>query len=593
LAIGVRGKLFGLSVLLIVSVVLASGAFLEAELRELLEKQVEAQILAQARTARLALSSLSDAESSEIDALAERLGEASKARVTVIARDGRVLGDSQVPLESLGELENHAARPEVVAALRDGVGLARRYSTTVHADLLYVALPFPEAGEPRGVVRLAMEFAHVDREVGRLRFAMLLAGAVGLVVAVLMSGVAAELISRAFRVMVENARALAHRERSDRIDASRRDELGGLAGSFNTMADELEQAVSSLAAERDRLQTTLEHMHDAVLLLDSTDRLALANPAALRLLGISERAFDKPIIEVLRVPELAEMIEHARAGASGAREFELPAPRSRTLEVHAAPMPRMEGSLLVMHDVTEVRRLERVRRDFVANVSHELRTPVSVIQANAETLIDGALRDTAHAHGFIDAIHRNAERLGRLIADVLELSRIEAGVAHLTLGPVMVKAAMTAAVDALAEQVGARGITISVEADDGIALRADPAALGQILGNLLDNAVKYATEGGRVCVRASVDEESEDTVRIEVEDDGPGIDRHHRKRVFERFYRVDAGRSRQLGGTGLGLSIVKHLVEAMSGRVGVEPASNRGSIFWVELPRDVPSQVSS
>ena len=590
MTIGVRGKLFALSILLIASAVLASGWFLEVQLRELLERRLEGELMGQARMAQMALTLSRD---QEMDALADRLGESSGARVTIMALDGKVVGDSQVAADQLSALENHASRPEMVAALRDGTDVVRRYSTTVHGDLMYTALLFPNREAPRGVVRLAIPLASVDEAVARLRFVIVLAAAIGLAVAVLMSGLASEIMSRTLRVMVDNARSLARGERTDRIDASRRDELGRLAGSFNRMADELEQAFSSLAAERDRLQTILEHMHDAVLLLDSGDRLAMANTAAFKLLGLSERALGKPIVESMRVPALAEMVEHARGGASGSREIELPPPRTSRLEVRAAPMPRMKGSLLIMQDVTEVRRLERVRRDFVANVSHELRTPVSVIRANAETLMNGALDDAERAPGFVEAIHRNAERLGRLIADLLDLSRIEAGAVKLTLGPVMVRSAVTSSVDALAERARARQVTVEIAAEEGIAVRADVVALGQILANILDNAIKYAPERGHVWVRASPDEESQDTVRIEVEDDGPGIDPRHRKRVFERFYRVDPGRSRELGGTGLGLSIVKHLAETMAGRVGVDPAENRGTIFWVELPREVPPRPPS
>ena len=590
MTIGVRGKLFALSILLIASAVLASGWFLEVELRALLERRLEGELMGQTRMAQMALTLSRD---QELDALADRLGESSGARVTIMTLDGKVVGDSQVAADQLSTLDSHASRPEMIAALRDGKGIVQRYSTTVHGELMYTALPFPDLQAPRGVVRLAIPLSSVDEAVGRLRFVILLAAAIGLAVAVLMSGLASEIMSRTLRAMVEKARSLARGERTDRIDASRRDELGRLAGAFNRMADELEQAFSSLAGERDRLQTILEHMHDAVLLLDSGDRLAMANTAAFKLLGLSERAVGKPIVESMRVPALAEMVEHARAGASGSREIELPPPRASRLEVRAAPMPRMKGSLLIMQDVTEVRRLERVRRDFVANVSHELRTPVSVIRANAETLMNGALDDRERAPAFVEAIHRNAERLGRLIADLLDLSRIEAGAVKLTLGPVMVRSAVTSAVEALAERARARHVKVDIAAEEGIAVRADGMALGQILANILDNAIKYAPERGHVWVRASLDEESEDTVRIEVEDDGPGIDPRHRKRVFERFYRVDPGRSRELGGTGLGLSIVKHLAESMAGRVGVDPAEKRGTVFWIELPREVPPRPPS
>jgi two-component system phosphate regulon sensor histidine kinase PhoR len=592
LTIGVRGKLFIVSILLIASAVLASGAFLETQLRDLLRRQLEHQLLQQAKTTQVALSLAHAEELADVDTLTDQLGESADARVTIIALDGRVLGDSELTPEAIGALDNQGQLPEVLGALRDGVAVAQRYSATVRGELLYAAVAYPDGGAPRGIVRLAIPLSDIDQAVGRLRLLMLLAAAVGLAVAVFMSGLASELMTRTVRRLVDNARAITRGERSERIDASRRDELGRLAGSFNRMADELEQAVSSLTAERDRLQIILEHMHDAVLVLDADERLAIANRAAFKLLGLKERDIGRPLLDAVRLPALNEMVERARGGVSGSTEIELPPPRSRQLEVHAAPLPRMGGSLVVLHDVTEVRRLERVRRDFVANVSHELRTPVSVIRANAETLLAGALDDRERGPGFVQAIHRNAERLSRLIADLLDLSRVEAGAVELTLQPVMAKVAVEATVESFNPRARARDIEIQTAVDELLAVRADVNALGQILGNILDNALKYTPDKGRVILRAVLDEESEDTVRLEVEDSGPGIEPHHRKRVFERFYRVDPGRSRELGGTGLGLSIVRHLAESMGGRVGVDAAPKRGSIFWVELAREVPPQSS-
>ena len=233
-----------------------------------------------------------------------------------------------------------------------------------------------------------------------------------------------------------------------------------------------------------------------------------------------------------------------------------------------------------MHDMTEIRRLERVRRDFVANVSHELRTPITVIRANAETLLDGALDDRERGPKFVEAMHRSAERLTRLVADLLDLSRIEAGHYVTELQPVSVARVVEGILEGLEGKAIERQIEIAADVDDRLEVEAASMGLSQVLQNLLDNAIKYTPTGGHIVVRTRA---TEDVVRIEIEDDGPGIEPHHRERIFERFYRVDTGRSRAMGGTGLGLSIVRHLAEQMNGRVGVEPGARRGSVFWVEL----------
>jgi two-component system phosphate regulon sensor histidine kinase PhoR len=441
----------------------------------------------------------------------------------------------------------------------------------------------------RGVIRAGIPLAEVEETTARLRFMLALAAALGLTIAVLMSAIASELMSRALRTLVAGARAVARGEQDGRIEFTSQDELGRLAGSFNRITEELNQTVADLGAERDRLQTILERMHDGVIALDADDRITLANSAAGRMVRIRESDIGRQLLEVVRAPELVEIVERSQQGIAGAAEFGVQGARERVIFAHAAPLRQVGGTVIVLHDVTEVRRLETVRRDFVANVSHELRTPVSVIRANAETLLTGALDDQQRAPAFVGAIHRNAERLSNLIADLLDLSRIEAGALKTNLGPIMVHEAVGAAVDAQRSRAEKRGIHLHLEVTDNLAVRADRIALSQILQNLLDNAIKFSQDSGDVRVRAMTDEEEEETVRIEVEDDGPGIAPAHRKRVFERFYRVDAGRSRDLGGTGLGLAIVKHLADSMGGRVGVSPAPDRGSVFWVELPREVPT----
>ncbi len=575
--IGVRGKLFAVSVFLILAAVLGSGLFLRAQLRSRLEARIEEELTRDAHATRELIAETHTNSIGVYDDLAVHIGAAVASRVTVIGPNGEVLGDSELKRTDVARAENHGNRPEVVAALAHGKGVARRYSTTVQAYQLYVAVPADVLGG-LGVVRVAKPLAEVDAAVAALRSNIFAAGLIGLLAAMLMSALASHWMSSALKSLADSARAIADRGAS-RVDVRSTDELGLLAGSLNKMAGEIEETVDKLASERARFEAVLEGMSDAVIALDKERRVTLMNRAALELLQLREPAKDRSLVELVRVPALQEIVDDAD-DTPAAAEFDLPGLPKRVL-ARVRPLPGGTGCVVVMHDVTDMRRLERIRRDFVANVSHELRTPISIVQANAETLIDGAIEDGEHAVPLVEAIHRNAARLSQLISDLLDLSRLEAGRYELDGMPVSVTRAAERAMQSVERAARAKSTSIVLEAPGDIEVFADPKALDQVLVNLMENAVKYTPEGSTVRVAARGNDTS---VRMEVIDDGPGIDAAHRARIFERFYRVDPGRSRDMGGTGLGLSIVKHLVDAMHGNVGVEPASPHGSVFWVELP---------
>jgi len=354
-------------------------------------------------------------------------------------------------------------------------------------------------------------------------------------------------------------------------------EMRGLADWINALAEDAERSRNALASERTLLASVADGVTQGVIAIDGERKIEMLNDAARRMLGVTSSLVGEPLLEFVRVPELRALIERPEDASA---EVSLPN-GPRTL-IRAARTWGRAGRVLLLEDVTRVRRLESVRRDFVANVSHELRTPVAVIRANAETLLAGAKDDPQMAPKLIEGLHRNAERLARIIADLLDLSRLDAGQYRLDVSSVPVRTVTEQSLSAVEPQAQKRGVKVEVAVPPTITVKADPKALDQILVNLIDNGVKYTRAEGHVWVEAR---EVGDAVRIEVRDDGPGIADKHRERVFERFYRADPSRSREAGGTGLGLSIVKHLVESMGGEVGVEPNAPRGSIFWLRLPR--------
>jgi two-component system, OmpR family, phosphate regulon sensor histidine kinase PhoR len=577
--LGVRARLFFVSLAIIAGLVVPVGLVVSQKVHDWLLNQAEAELVHAAALVQESLARAAPPGESSLQEIAIATAKAGAMRVTLIeSPSGKTLADSAW---RGGPLEDRSTRPEVRPALAGHIGRAARHSDTVDDELLYVAVP-GAVGAQDAVIRVARPLSHIDDAVRRARLFVVGVGALMILLSALMSALAAQLLGRTLRELIDSARAIARGE-ARRVEVSRDDALGGVAGSLNELAAELEHTVTGVAHERARFALVLESMSEAVIALDDRRRVVLHNEAARALLDPRGPIEGRPLIELMRAPDLHELLAEAADGYSAQAELELPREKRRVL-ARATPQQGGSGCVIVLHDVTELRRLETVRRDFVANVSHELRTPVSVIRANAETLLSGAKDDPRAAQALLEALHRNAERLASLVADLLDLSRLEAGRYRLETEPVSVEDAAAVVRDAMLAAAHSRGLaapqlTFDI-AKDAVAL-ADAKALDQVLINLVDNALKYSGEHGRVQVVARREDEE---IVIEVIDDGPGIPPAERARLFERFYRVDPGRSRDMGGTGLGLSIVKHLVESMRGHVGIRSASPRGAIFWVRLP---------
>jgi two-component system phosphate regulon sensor histidine kinase PhoR len=586
LKLGIFGKLLLVSLGLIVLSMAAASAYLSQALEQDLTQRVHDDLVARLRLIERDAAALgaSPDDLAAWDALADELAPRAAVRVTFVRADGVVLGDSQLDGEQLERVENHGQRPEISAALASGQGEGERWSTTVHQRMLYLSMRFASARGMVGVVRVAKPLTEVDEAIARLRRLMLIAFGVSLVVAVFMSSLAARGIAGAARTLTSVARRMAAGDLRARAGLVGKDEVAELGNALDQLAASLAGALDELRAERDLLSRVLDGMKEGVLLLDGDGRVVLANPALREMLLLPQDLAGKLPLEIIRNAELKRLLDEAAGPSQNASgEIEVGDLKPRRLLLHAAALPDERGGLLaVFVDVTELRRLELIRRDFVANVSHELRTPVATIRSAAETLRRAEDAGPEATSEFMAMIERQAERLQRLVEDLLDLSRIESRQFRLRLENVFLEQVTEHVLAVFRERAELRRIKLVSDIAPGVQLRADARALEQVLNNLVENAVKYGSEGGTVSVRAVLDGRM---ARIAVADTGPGIEATHLPRLFERFYRVDAGRSRELGGTGLGLSIVKHLVEAMGGRIEVESVPGRGTTFTVTVPR--------
>lgn len=503
------------------------------------------------------------------DALADRLAEAAGVRVTLVDPDGRVVGDSRVPARRISEVESHADRPEVEAALRGRVGSATRTSETVALPLLYVAVP-----APRGVVRLATELPEVTAPADRAGRMALALGGGSLLLVLVLGAVLERFVAAPFRSLRADAEALAEGATDLRHRVSGDDEPAVLARTLDLLGDRLEVAEAARRGEVE-LRELFDRIEEGLALVDGAGSVLRAN-RAFRAWAGREDVTGQHVATLFRDPEVDEAVERGLDGEEVRREVRL---GDRTVRISVRP--HGEGALLVLRDLTRLRRLEGVRRDFVANVSHELKTPLTSVIGYAEPLTDPDLpREQVAA--FAERILANGTRMRRLVEDLLDLSRIEGGAWEPEPRRVEIAPVARAAWNELGSAPERGGARLEIACDGAPVVEADPDAVRQILRNLLDNALRHAPESSAVRVASSP--AGDDRVRLEVRDEGPGIPADHRERVFERFYRVDPGRSRASGGTGLGLSIVKHLAAAHGGEVGVDSVVGEGTAVWVTLP---------
>ena len=523
----------------------------------------------------------------EIDKVLDQVGYTVDSRVTVISLDGTVLGDTGLTDFGPEELENHLYRPEVQEALASGTGVSIRFSTTIRKNMLYVAVPFGKE-KPAGVIRLALPLSDIDVVSGKVKNTLFASLAAAFLLISLGSLIASAIITRSIKDMASAARHVAGGGSVKKVPVRGNDEISDLAGAFNYMSEEMNSRIEEVISGRNRLETVLLSMFDGVMVVGSRGEISLINRALRDILKVSGDPVGKKPFEILRNPDLQDITDKALtlSGKVETKEISILMPEERTLLVHASPIKRegrSEGAVLVFHDITELRRLEKIRRDFVANVSHELRTPASNIKGFTETLLGGALDDRDHAEEFLRIIQDNSDRLVKLVEDLLELSRIESGRIAPDQKSCSVRRIAEGVVRGIGKKAFEKNITLSNHIDENIPdVMADESMLAQVFLNLIDNAIRYTPSGGAVKLSAR---QSGDMITVSVQDNGRGIDQKHIPRIFERFYCVDKARSRDTGGTGLGLSIVKHIVRDHGGRVFVESVPEQGSTFSFTIPK--------
>jgi two-component system phosphate regulon sensor histidine kinase PhoR len=543
---------------------------------EEVEQRLEAQ-------ARLLAPEAASIPRDQLEVWARKAGARARARVTFIDLQGVVLADSEHDPETM---ENHSNRPEVREALRSGRGASTRHSKTLDRDLCYVAIPLTYDGIPRDVLRLAVPIEKVDEAVAAVRW-RILAASLGAALAVL---AVAFVFSGSFTRRIDRLKAFAENlvesGGTGSLVSDADDELGSLARSLDRAASQHRELVDRLSLESARREAILASMVEGVLAVDSELRVIFCNQSFANAFGAKGPLRERlPLLELVRDPELLDTLTQVLVtGEPAKRRLELSMASGRAFEVQVAPLaaPSNRGAIAILHDVSDLERLERVRKDFVANVSHELRTPLTAIRGYAETLLDGALDDQENNRRFLEVIRAHAIRLNNIASDLLTLSELESGKSLAEPEQVSLVAALESALHTVEAEARIRDVKIHSGRLEAVFVMGDRMRLEQALINLLDNAIKFNRAGGEVSVTAGPADGGK--ARVSVSDTGVGIPSEDLSRIFERFYRSDKARSREMGGTGLGLAIVKHIVERMKGSIEVQSTLGKGSTFTVILP---------
>ena len=586
-----KWKLFFSYLLIVLIPFLAAERYLTSYLEDRLLQQIEGRLFKEAVLIKTIIEKdyENGSPSYEIDSLIKKMGKDIRERITFIDSRGTVLGDSEIPPAKLQYVEDHSGRPEFIAAFKSSHGVAIRYSTTLEIDMMYVAVKIAPRGEFMGIVRVAVPLTQIKDLMRKTEYSLAMAFLLCAGLILILNIVVSKRLSQPVEKITRAAEEISKGNFDVKVYPGARGELGALGRSINLMASEIRERVREITQEKETLQTVLRGMSDGVMVVDREGKIVLINRVLEDLFHGASTAIGKTPVEALRNAELQDgFTQVLDKGETFNTELSVATHKVDKIfdvtVVRLAPQYRTEGAVAVFHDITDFKRIEKVRRDFVANVSHELRTPLTSIKGYAETLCDAEIEDVSTARSFAQIILKHANRLSSIVEDLLSLTKLESRSAVLMKKEINLHDVLDASILVVKPTAETKGITIETESiPEKIMVWADRGQLSQALVNLLDNAVKYTPQGGAVTVSAT--DEGEE-IHVTVKDTGIGIPREDLDRIFERFYRVDKNRSREMGGTGLGLSIVKHIIKGHGGRVWVQSELEEGSAFSFSLPKE-------
>lgn len=531
------------------------------------------------------ISPLSPLSADAVDNICKQSGIKASTRITVILRSGKVIGDSD---KNPDTMDNHSTRPEVIKVLAGGIGSAVRYSNTLEKKMMYVALPFRQNHHITAIIRTSLSISSIDETVWRIEKQIIFWAIVIALIIAAVSLYISRRISRPIEEMKLGAAEFSRGNLDYRLPYPESEELAQLSDALNQMASQVNERIMTIDRQRNELETVLSSMEEGVIAVDRSERILSINQAGASMFQLKASGNqDRMIQEIIRNKELERFISRAlEARESIAADLTLYLNEEKVLNAHTTPLKggaeENIGILLVLNDVTQLRKLETMRRDFVANVSHEIKTPLTAIKGFVETLHEGAVSNPEEADRFLGIIEKHVNRLAAIIDDLLKLSRIEQEERdNIVFEKHPIKGIIQSAIQVCQPKANVKNIQIQVECEDGISANIDVHLMEQAAVNLLDNAINYSENNSSILVTAGF---SESEVLINFEDNGIGISKEHLPRLFERFYRVDKARSRKLGGTGLGLSIVKHIVQAHGGHITVQSTHGKGSTFTIHLP---------
>ena len=582
---GIRTRIFFITLSCLFIGISLSFVVAERDLSLKLQDQIETELSRQAKILRKSIANIIDAgDFFKLKAQVDEYAAASDSRITIILKDGYVIVDSDVEASKIDDLDNHSDRPEIISAFKNGYGSSKRYSSTVKKEMFYFAL-LDTSNDAERVIRISVPYESLDQILASLGNSITLIVVVGLIVAILASVLAGDYIRSSFMDLEKAAADISagsyKKKDLESLPIKRSDEIGSMARNISTISSNLREQISLIAKQRDQFGLVLDGLGEGIMVLDEDGTITFRNDQIMQILGLDE-ILNKSIAD-LNLPPLKQIFKKALKKGQHESEFEIDTDGDDTkwILAHMNKAKATRELILVVHETTQLREMDSMRRDFVSNLSHELRTPVSVIKANSETLLGGALENSKDAKTFSKAILHNADRLSEMVTSLIDLSRIEYGDLKFVIEPIIINQVVDTVISSFTNKAKRKNIELIFNRQSDVVVQTDAKAIERVLNNLVDNAFKYSSENTVIEIRAR---KQANFIRISVLDSGEGVPEEEQRFVFKRFYRTAKARANTKQGSGLGLAIVRNLVNNLQGEVGVETRKEGGSEFWFTIP---------